>query len=245
MLRSGVAEMATDWDESAEAWIAEQGDAGDFSRQHVLDPAILPILRAGNFERALDVGCGEGRFCRVLRAEGIEPVGLDPTKALLEQARRRDPGGRYVRASAEAMPFDDADFDLVISYIALVDIPDFRTAIAEMARVLQPGGTIIMANITDLRTAMMEQGWVRAEGRKLHYPLDRYMEERATTVAWSGIKIQNWHRPLAAYMQAFLDQGLILRSFDNPPALGGPARSVESYTRVPWLVLMCWQKPET
>lgn len=64
--------MTDGWDESAGAWIAEQGDLGDYSRQFVLDAPMMARARGKGFRKALDVGCGEGRFCRMLAAEDIE-----------------------------------------------------------------------------------------------------------------------------------------------------------------------------
>jgi ubiquinone/menaquinone biosynthesis C-methylase UbiE len=126
------------WQDSADAWIADMGDHGDFGRRYVLDPVMLPRALACAPRRALDVGCGEGRFCRMLRQRGIDTVGLDPTPALLARARARDAGGTYVEGVAEQLPFDDGAFDLVVSYLTLIDIPDVQAAIPEMARVLAP-----------------------------------------------------------------------------------------------------------
>ena len=53
--------------------------------------------------------------------------------------------------------FADASFDLVVSYITLVDIPDFRAAIREMARVLRPGGALLMANLTGYISACIDK----------------------------------------------------------------------------------------
>ena len=58
------------WDESAAAWIAEQGEDGDYGRTFVLDAPMVERIRGRGFKTALDVGCGEGRFCRILRASG-------------------------------------------------------------------------------------------------------------------------------------------------------------------------------
>jgi 2-polyprenyl-3-methyl-5-hydroxy-6-metoxy-1,4-benzoquinol methylase len=71
--------MNNGWDRSVSFWIAAMGEQGDGSREHVLDPIMLKRASAQRFERALDVGCGEGRFCRMLRAKGIFVVGIDPT----------------------------------------------------------------------------------------------------------------------------------------------------------------------
>lgn len=232
------------WKSSAKAWIADMGETGDFGRQYVLDGPMAARLRVLTKGAALDVGCGEGRFCRILRAEGFEPVGLDPTEELLAAARARDPDGRYVEGRAEALDFPDASFDLVVSCLSLIDIEDAGIAIAEMARVLKPGGTLLVANLTSFSTARAHDGWQRdLLGRPTHFAIDRYLEARATWERWRGISIRNWHRPLSDYMRWFLAQGLILTHFDEPAATGGEPAKAERYGRVPWYVIMEWRKP--
>ena len=84
---------------------------------------MLPRAVAGSPRNALDVGCGEGRFCRMLNARGVEAVGVDPTSALIAVARTRDTCGSYVEGIAERLPFRERAFDLVVSYLSLIDIP--------------------------------------------------------------------------------------------------------------------------
>src|SRR6185437_14954742 len=114
--------MENGWESSAQAWIdsmGERGARGDWGRQHVLDPVMLARVAGGRFGNALDVGCGEGRFCRMLKAAGIEATGIDPTRQFLELARQRDPTGDYRLGRAERLEFEAAGFDLVVSYITL------------------------------------------------------------------------------------------------------------------------------
>jgi 2-polyprenyl-3-methyl-5-hydroxy-6-metoxy-1,4-benzoquinol methylase len=82
------------------------GERGDWGREHVLDPVMLSRVTRRHFERALDVGCGEGRFCRMLKAVGVTAIGIDPTQALVEQARRRDPSGDYRIGKSENLQFE-------------------------------------------------------------------------------------------------------------------------------------------
>jgi SAM-dependent methyltransferase len=237
--------MSNGWNESAEAWIADMGDHGDFGRRFVLDPVMLGRAKAASARRALDVGCGEGRFCRALAAAGITVTGLDPTPALLDAAVNRDPRGRYIQGVAEALPFPDRRFDLVVSYLTLIDIPDVDGAVREMARVLAPGGTLLIANLTSFSTPCADRGWVVDErGEHLHYPLDDYLDERALWVEWRGIRITNYHRPMRRYMKALLGAGLVLRWFDEPDPLdSAPAAAAARYRRAPWFLVMEWQKP--
>jgi SAM-dependent methyltransferase len=140
------------------------GDEGDFARRFVLDAPMLervagvPTLRQAQGHKseatadvtpslakregatALDIGCGEGRFCRLLQSHGLSTVGIDPTEALIARARERDPAGDYRIGKAETMEVAPGEFDLVVSYLSLIDIPDLARAAAAMSRALRPGG---------------------------------------------------------------------------------------------------------
>ena len=235
--------MTEGWTDSAAAWIADQGEHGDFGRRFVLDPPMLARIEGRGFRNALDVGCGEGRFCRMLRARALAATGLDPTAALLAAARQRDPDGHYVEGLAEAMPFPDGTFDLVVSYLSLIDIAGLDDAVAEMARVLAPGGSVLIANLNGFASAVNPDGWQRGPDGVERFVLDRYLEERSAWAEWRGIRVRNWHRPLSRYMQALLGHGLHLVHFDEPEPGGGPPEKVSRYRRVPWFLIMEWQKP--
>ena len=237
--------MSDGWADSADAWVASQGDEGDFGRRWVMDAPMLERVRLRPWARALDVGCGEGRFCRMLKAEGVAAVGIDPTVGLVDHARRLDPEGDYRVEAAEALGFEDAAFDLVVSYLSLIDIPDGRAAIAEMTRVLAPGGSLLIANLAGYNSAAdaNDLGWVTLpDGRRAH-AMDDYLEEKAGWIAWKGIRIQNWHRPLSTYMALLLEQGLTLTHFAEPPAHGGDPVRQAHYNRAPWFMMMEWTKP--
>jgi SAM-dependent methyltransferase len=223
--------MTDGWNESAQAWIASQGDEGDFGRRHVLDgPMTARVAALGTPLRALDVGCGEGRFC--------------PTVALIDRARALDPGGDYRLGKAEALDFEDGAFDLVVSYLSLIDIPDIRAAIPEMARVLKPGGTLLIANSTSFNTAGLGEGLGKSydAGGRFRYAIDAYLEERAYWTAWKGIRIVNHHRPLETYMSLLLGAGLTLTYFAEPAPTGGDPATVDRYRRAPWFHVMEWRK---
>lgn len=223
--------MDNGWDASATAWIADMGENGDFGRRHVLDGPMLGRVAGRGFRRAIDVGCGEGRFCRKLAGLGIAATGIDPTTALISAAQARDPEGDYRIAGAEALPARDAEYDLVISYLSLIDIPDVATAIAEMVRVLAPGGSLLIANLTSFNTLQAATGD------------ETYLDEFPAWEAWRGMRVRNWHRPLSRYMTLLLDQGLHLRHFDEPAPTGGDPAKAARYRRLPNYLIMEWQKP--
>jgi len=231
------------WKSSAAAWIARMEDGGDFSRQFVLDAPMKARVAALNPRDALDVGCGEGRFCRMLADLGVATVGVDPVEAMIDTARKRHPDGEYCVGFAEALPCADRSFDLVVSYLSLIDIDDLDTAVQEMARVLRPRGRVLVANLTSFSTssAIFGKRICKDTGDVLR-PLGFYHQEEKVWFEWGGLRIRNWHRTLSTYMQAFLRAGLVLRSFDEPVPSGGPPDRLRAYAQNPYLMMMEWEK---
>lgn len=112
------------------------------------DLVRLAALRPG--ERVLDVACGTGVVARLasqqVGATGTV-AGLDLNPGMLAVARSATPPGMTIawhEASAEAMPFPDAAFDVVLCQMGLQFVPDRPTALREMRRVLVPGGRLLL-----------------------------------------------------------------------------------------------------
>jgi SAM-dependent methyltransferase len=229
------------WDASAAAWIDIQGEAGDFGRVHVLDAPMLALVDALAPATVLDVGCGEGRFCRMLEARGLATTGVDPTAALIERARTLHPQGDYRVEGAEVMTV--GPHDLIVCYLSLIDMPDLDAALSRIVAAIRPGGHLLIANLTAFNTAAVHLGWVKPLIGEPSFPIDHYLEERPRRTAWRGVDIVNHHRPLKRYMQALLGHGLTLTNFDEPPATGGPPDKRDRYNRVPNFHIMCWRKP--
>ncbi|MDP9237693.1 MAG: class I SAM-dependent methyltransferase [Chloroflexota bacterium] len=253
-------DAADGWEYSAAAYTAFQ-DLGDKNRTVLLDPVMLEQCGDVKGLRVLDLGCGEGRFSRMLAQRGARVTGIDLTAEMARTAQDRRVGDDgYLRATAEQLPFPSGAFDVVISYVTLVDIVDYRAAIAEAARVLEPGGCLVVANLGFVTAS---SGWLRDdEGKRVYHRVDRYADEFSQVFEWRArelipdperfddffhrIRITNWHRPLSAYMSAYLDAGLVLRSFLEPVPDDQSLRNddfYEDWFRVPLFNVMKWQKP--
>ena len=105
---------------------------------------FLDWLAPASGQRWLDVGCGTGAFTELVLTH-CSPgsiVGVDPTAAQIDYARRRIPAGEFRTADATALPFADGEFDIVASALVINFIPDRAKALAEMRRVLRPGGMV-------------------------------------------------------------------------------------------------------
>jgi ubiquinone/menaquinone biosynthesis methyltransferase len=93
--------------------------------------------------QALDLACGTGDIASGLGAAGARVFGLDITHRMLELAAARSPGVPYVNADMLALPFVSCSFDIVTTGYGLRNVPDLPTALAEIARVLRPGGVLL------------------------------------------------------------------------------------------------------
>jgi arsenite methyltransferase len=107
-----------------------------------MERLALEMLDPRVGDRVLDVGFGGGGLLRALRARGAAAMGADVSRAAV--ARARSAGIDAVLASVDALPFADASFDKAASLNSLYFWPDIRAALRELARVLKPGGRLVL-----------------------------------------------------------------------------------------------------
>ena len=132
-------------------WMA--GDYGHFAKY--LETGASEFLSRINIEpgtRVLDVACGAGQTAIPMSRAGAKVTGVDIAANLIEQARARaqdeNLDARFDEGDAEALPYDDASFDIVLSLIGAMFAPRPELVAAELKRVCRPGGKIIMGNWT-------------------------------------------------------------------------------------------------
>ena len=207
--------LRAQWTKYAQDWI----ETDQAVRTGMLDTWMLDALGDVSDKSVIDIGCGEGRFCRLLSDLGAEVTGVDLTEALIERAR--EVGSKretYLLGDAEDLEgVADDGFDLAVSYVVLVDLVDYRRSIREAYRVLRPGGRFIVCNIHPIRTAVKStDGWISDRSRKLFYPVDNYTEEGEREFLWWSGPFLNMHRTLSSYMSAFLDAGFVLEALHEP-----------------------------
>ncbi|HEX6739951.1 MAG TPA: class I SAM-dependent methyltransferase [Vicinamibacteria bacterium] len=113
--------------------------------RHRLEALLARYLPAqGGGRRLLDVGCGTGHHLASLRARGFEVAGVDGSEAMLEHARRNNPGVDLRQCDVERLPHPDAQFDLVLCVEVLRYLPHMDACLREIARVLRPGGVALV-----------------------------------------------------------------------------------------------------
>lgn len=113
----------------------------------VLEDFTRRVLEADGTSRVLDAGCGTGRIARRLADRGCAVTGIDLSPGMLAMARRDHPDLEVAQGSVTDLPFPEAAFDGVLCWYSLIHLTDdeLPVALAEVARVLRPGGLVLVA----------------------------------------------------------------------------------------------------
>lgn len=217
------------WDRYAQWWI--DGFTGGADPEYEEQIIPLAVEELGGARRVLDVGCGDGQIARALAVTGCTVTGIDPTRRNLEVARERAGGPDYVEGSATDLPFDDAYFDAVVACLVFEHIDDVDAAIAEVSRVLRPGGRFaFFLNHPLLQTP--GSGWIddhMLEPPEQYWRIGPYLvETESIEEVELGVHIRFLHRPLSRYVNTMISHGLsVQRMLEPEPPAGFLQRAPE------------------
>ena len=202
----------------------------------------------------LDVGTGEGQLARLAvetpAGGGRRTVGIDPTWAQLAEARARGGGPAYVRGEAAALPFPPAAFDAVVACLVFEHIDDVDGAIAEVGRVLRPGGRFLFFLNHPLLQAP-NSGWIDdhvLDPPEQYWRVGAYLvEDRTIEEVEKGVFIPFIHRPLSRYVNAMAAAGLVVRRMEEPPPPAGfleRAREYRDAATIPRLLFLLAERSD-
>lgn len=179
------------------------------------EAVVLELLPPSAGRRVLDLGCGSGRYLRLLRPQRPQlSVGLDLSSEML--ARARPVGDRLVQGDVALLPFADRCFDLAVAGLVLGHVPALAPVLREIARVTRPEGVVVYS---DLHPAGQQLGWVRsfraADGREYivpHHPRECREHEQACRDA--GLDVEAIRQPLVEFPHPWqgLPAALIIRA---------------------------------
>lgn len=216
------------WETHAEWWIDGFTAGADPEYEEQILPLAARELQGA--QRVLDVGCGDGQVSRLAAKLGAQVVGIDPTWNCVRVAGER--GSNVARAGAAALPFADASFDAVVACLVFEHIRDVDQAIAEVARVLQPGGRFcFFLNHPLLQTP--NSGWIDdqfLDPPEQYWRIGEYLVENETIEeVEKNVFIPFIHRPLSRYVNTLSDNGLLLERMEEPAPPPGFLAKAEEY----------------
>jgi len=217
------------WDKHAQWWI--DGFTGGVDPEY--EEQIIPLAceELAGFQKILDVGCGDGQIARALAAQGSDVLGIDPTELHIAIARERAGGPQYELGSALKLPVDDASQDAVVACLVFEHIDEVDKALAEVSRVLKPGGQFsFFLNHPLLQTP--GSGWIDdhiIDPPEQYWRIGPYLvETESIEEVEKDVFIRFLHRPLSRYINSLIANGLsIERMLEPSPPMGFLERAPE------------------
>ena len=202
---------ANDYDSFAEAYSAEN-EASLFNAYYER-PATLALAGDVAGRRILDAGCGSGPLFAALRDRGAIVTGFDSSTGMLEQARQRLGDGADLRVAelGRPLPYPDGAFDDAVASLVLHYLEDWGPGLAELRRVLKPGGRLIVS--VDHPFAIV--GLQREAGLKTDY-FATYNWTEDWTMGGQTVPMRFWNRPLHAMTDAFTAAGFRISVISEP-----------------------------
>lgn len=205
------------WESHADWWIEGFTDGAD--PEYVEQIVPMAETELAGARRVLDIGCGDGQISRLAAAQGAQVVGVDPTWNCVKVAHERGGGAAFARAGAAGLPFADGSFDTAVACLVFEHIDDVDTAIAEVARVLEPGGTFCFFLNHPILQAPGSV-WVddhMVDPPEQYWRLGPYLDETETIEEVElGVHIRFIHRPMSRYLNTLAANGLMLQHMSEP-----------------------------
>jgi SAM-dependent methyltransferase len=234
----------TAYDEIAEwydAWIG-----GDSMGEHDVAAAADRLMGDISGQRILDLGCGQGKATRPLADRGAQVLGVDISERMLEIARRYEAatprGIEYRLDDAQRLDtVDDASFDGVVCFMALMDIPELAPTLRSVARVLRPGGWFVFTILHPCYNPGRSGEQAGPDG-PIRTVAGYFTEGhwRSDTRTGPPGKVGAYHRMLSTYVNTLSDVGLIVERLAEPCLTGVHAERRPIWTEVPGaLIVRC------
>ncbi len=218
------------WEDHAGWWQAAFTDGADAEYTEQILPMAAAHL-AGATD-VLDVGTGEGQLARLAVAAGAtRVVGVDPSWGQLREATTRAGGPRYLRAEATGLPFPDATFDVALACLVFEHIDGMEPAIAEVGRVLRPGGRFLFF-LNHPLLQVPGSGWIDDHILEEQYwRIGPYLvEDKSLEEVDKDVFLPFIHRPLSRYVNAMAAAGLRIARMEEPAPPPGFLARADEYT---------------
>jgi ubiquinone/menaquinone biosynthesis C-methylase UbiE len=214
--------MTDDYDSFAEAYSRE--NESSLFNAYYERPEMLRLAGDVSGRRILDAGCGSGPLSEALRDRGAVVTGFDASAAMVGLARQRLGEDADVRVAdlAAPLPFGEAQFDVVVASLVLHYLEDWSGPLAELRRVLKPGGRLMLS-------VNHPGAYPIVYPRADYFSVTEYSEDY--TFDGQSAVLTFWHRPLHAMADAFTGAGFRIATIsepspasDTPPELLPPMR---------------------
>jgi len=223
--------VSKSWDENADLWANQLREGYDIFRDHFNNPNFFKLIGDLKDKKVLDAGCGEGYNTRLLAKKGAKVFGVDISKRMIELAEQEELqqplGISYKLASLTDLSFfQDESFDIVVSFMALMDCSDYQGAIKEFFRVLGKNGDLFFCIHHPCFLTKGHEWLLNEEGRKNELIICNYFDDEPWIWKWKfshakdediePFKDPCFPKILSEYLNILIEQGFIIKKITEP-----------------------------
>jgi ubiquinone/menaquinone biosynthesis C-methylase UbiE len=177
------------------------------------EPVVAEYLASREPGVALDAACGTGRFAEFLASRGHRVIGVDSSPDMLALARQRVPEAKFHIAGLDRLPLPDDSVDVIVCALALEHVARLDPVLAEFARVLRPGGDLV---ISDVHHELVTRGSVMT----------------ARGPAGEPLIAPSYRHQLGDYLRPALSLGLQVKRCEEPRVAGANEPPAEPATEI-------------
>lgn len=200
------------------------------------EPVFNDLLGAVTGEIAVDAACGTGRHTARLLERGYRVIGVDANESMLRVARAKAPDATIHCADLHVLPIEDGIADLITCALALTHVRDLAPVLTEFARILRPGGQIVLSDMHPQMTTLSGQAVFPTDDTSaIHF-------------------LPNLVHGVSDYLAAFRTAGLLVQDCREPrvteellPAFPSysllPEATQQAFAGLPYLLLWRLEKP--
>lgn len=241
----------TSWGKVQE-WYDDYVEDPESYHQKVVEPNLIRIIGDISGKHVLDLGCGQGYFCRQFAKKGAVVSGVDVSPELIEKAIQHSDGLqiRYVVSGAEDLfSFASQSQDIVVSVLATQNMRELDRVIAEVKRILKTEGRFyLILNHPAFRVPQDSDWYFNPENKKQGRVVTRYMSEATVKIDMHPGSNQktftySFHRPLQVYVKWLAKNNLAINRLEewisHKESANGPRKSAEDKARKEIPLFMC------
>lgn len=239
-----TAQEGDSWDAVATWYDSVASDQGTEFHQKVIIPGLRRLLALQKGEQVLDLACGQGAVSRALHQAGAQVTGVDLSRRLIDLARQRSPlGVRLLVGDVRRLEaLADGSFDAAICVLAAQNLDPLQPMLAEAARLLRPGGRLVLVLTHPAFRIPRQSGWRWDEAQKQMFREEaRYLTPLKIPIDLQPFRApgqrQTWtyHRPIQDYVNGIAAAGLLTNALEEWPShktsLPGPTARGENRAR--------------
>lgn len=203
-------DMIDQWSTVTPQSIDDYGDEGDLSKKYLLNPAIFELLGDIQNKRVLEVGMGGGYLSRLMAKKGAKVIGLEPSKSMYQYAvdkeQKEHLGIEFINSDLSQMNQFNNEFDVVVSNMVFLDIPDWKPAMRNCIQALKPGGKFVFSLWHPCyfsNDSWKDKGVVEVK---------EYFQEYSVPATYGS----SFHRTLSTYLNFVIENGCNIKKIIEP-----------------------------